>query len=74
LTKAQVDFLEDWHAAGGRAGLLLQVGGEYLLLDPSAARAIFDKRLTRDDLMDNRAAVYSAAGFPARALVRALTE
>lgn len=42
LKLEQVQFLEAWSKAGGRAWTLLQVDRDYLLLHPAHIRAIFE--------------------------------
>lgn len=46
LTLGQVLWAEAWHAAGGRAWLLAQLGRSYALLTPGEVRAAWNGALT----------------------------
>jgi hypothetical protein len=71
LTREQVIWLEAERANGGAAHLLLQVGRDILLLDPSAVRDLFTRALTREHLR-HRAVVGHEGPFPTIPLVRYL--
>ena len=74
LTLEQVLFLEQWAAfpARGRAHGLFRVANDVLLLDAATVRCVFDRTITRADLL-TQATVHGTGTFPTLAIVRALT-
>lgn len=72
LRLEQVIWLEAERAAGGMAFLLLQIGRDYVLLEPNVVRGVFRRELTRAAV--TAAAVAHGQGrFPTAAVLRALT-
>ena len=73
LKLEQVLFLEDWtrHPARGSAYGLIQVDRDYLLLDPSMVRRVFERSATREQLIQG-ARVHGSGTFPTIPLVRVL--
>jgi len=72
LTIEQVQFMEGWTAAGGRAWLLIRIDSYHLLLRASSARPLFRGERTLTGLLDE-AAVWSNSAFPAGRILRELT-
>jgi hypothetical protein len=72
LTDEQVTWAEDWHVAGGRAGLLLRAGNAYVALPPPQMRPLYDGLLTVQALRLG-AAVFAVGPMPVAALLKWLT-
>jgi hypothetical protein len=72
LTLEQVRWALRWRHAGARVHALLQVGRDYLLLDPCALAALYRRELDRAALLAS-ALVVGTGRFPTRDLVRCLT-
>lgn len=73
LTIEQVQFAEDWSAAGGRAWLLLKSPPWFLLFDPPGTRGLYELKVAAAD----GPAVAKVAGmgkFPLGRVLRALTQ
>ncbi len=51
LLLEQVTWIEDEHKAGGRVGMLLQVGKDYVFADAALTRRIYDRTVTRAELV-----------------------
>jgi len=69
LFKEQVQWQEDWHAAGGRVATLIQVDRDYLFVSPLALRLIFERRLHRAAL---ERYVIGTGIFPTTQLIKSL--
>ncbi len=72
LRLEQVAWLEAERAAGGLAFLLLQIGRDYVLLDPHTVRGVFRRELTRE-AVTAAAVAYGQGRFPTASVLRALT-
>lgn len=64
LTLEQVLFAESWHDASGACHTLLQVDRDYLLLDAAGTRAVYERTVTRTELIGELAVVYGRQTFP----------
>lgn len=71
-TLEQADFLRDWSAAGCRACMLAQIGGEFLLIPGAGCKDVYNG-LTRTGMAE-RAAVHAAGQFPLNKVLRWLTK
>jgi len=72
LTLDQVLFAERWARAGGWCWALLQVGREYLLLDPPTLRGLFERRFRGRDI-EAAATAVGPTRLPVGTVLRALT-
>lgn len=73
LSFDQVQFAEDWTAAGGRAWLLLKSPPWLLLFDPAGIRGLYEGSIAAAD----GPAIAKAAGmgkFPTGSILRCLTQ
>lgn len=73
LRREQVDFAEEWTAAGGRSMFLIQVGRDYVLFDAATARLIFERKLTRPLFLGMAVVAAEGRGFPAADVLKGLT-
>lgn len=73
LKKEQVDFAEEWHAAGGRSFFLLQIARDYVLFDAPTARLLFEKALTRPLFLERATVAALGRGFPTADVLKGLT-
>ena len=73
LTLEQVLFLETWtrHPSRGQAHGLFRVDRDYLLLDAPLVRAVFERQVTRTQLVE-RVVVHGVGTFPTIAIVKTL--
>jgi hypothetical protein len=72
LKPAQVVWLEQEAAAGGKAFMLAQIGGSWLLLDVATVRSVFAGKETRESLC-RRALVHGdGRRFPTKEILHAL--
>lgn len=53
LTLDQMTWIEHEHKAGGRVSMLVQVDRDYIFADASMARMIYQKELTRRQIIDD---------------------
>ena len=74
LRLEQVLFLENWcrRHASGKAWGLFQIARDYLLLSPTSVRCIYERAVTRPEIIKN-ATVFESEKFPTQSIVKALT-
>ena len=73
FTKHQADWLRDWHGAGGRAYLLMQIERDYILLNAPDAVRVQERLLTKTMLV-GCALAWGHRTFPTMQVLRCLTE
>lgn len=72
LTRQQASWLAEEWGAGGRAHLLLQVGPDYVLLEPATVLGIYRREVSRGGV-EAAARVIGRGRFPTVPLVAHLT-